>query len=377
MKILLVAPIFRPHQSVPVKRLGYFYDRLSEYYQTDVLTFGENDDFDATVKTIKKSYFYPFFKAQLKQAKIKKVLGETLSQYDLVIVSVPDFGLLELVDICDSLGVATIVDLRDQPDLDYYEYKTTLRLKKFLYFFYNQWLQSYVYSRMNKANYISVVGASSTSIVQERLKTPNIYNVHNGFFEEDKNFVKNLEHRTQNNIILTIGWVGNIYRFRDTTMLRDILLKLDILAKQRVIKIVHFGSCHEGLQTFISERLEHVEYSQKKEHDRKLFLKELSLCDMFLLSCSDKLIWEPTTSVFDYILFDKPVLFSGLKNNEAYNILCKTGIHIIDSEDVNDSIYEVSKYNYIIKDINLYSRDFSYKNFNKIVLKVQKEIKGY
>jgi hypothetical protein len=373
MKILLVAPIFRPNESVPVKRLGYFYDRLSEYYQTDVLTFGENDDFDAIVKTINKSYFYPFFKAQLKQAKIKRVLSETLSQYDLVIISVPDFGLLELVDICDSLGVSTIVDLRDQPDLDYYEYKTTFRLKKFLYFFYNQWLQSYVYSRMKKANYISVVGALSTAIVQERLQTENIYNVHNGFFEEDRNFVKNLEHRTQNNIFM-IGWVGNIYRFRDTTMLREILLKLDTLAKQRVIKIVHFGSCHERLQTFISERLEHVEYSQKQEHERKLFLKELSLCDMFLLSCSDKLIWEPTTSVFDYILFDKPVLFSGLKNNEAYTILYNCGINILDKTDIDQNIFNFKNQ----KDngnVTIYSRNFSFKNLKKMVLKVEKDIK--
>jgi len=90
MKILLVAPLFRPSMGVSVKRLGHFYDNLSNHHDTDVLTFSDEDSFTSDIITIKRNYFYPFIKAKFFSFKLHNLLSPLLGKYDLVIVSVPD-----------------------------------------------------------------------------------------------------------------------------------------------------------------------------------------------------------------------------------------------------------------------------------------------
>jgi len=281
--------------------------------------------------------------------------------------------LLEIIDICKNIGLKTIADLRDQPDLDYFEYNAKSKIEKFFYFFYNKLLQTYVYNGLKKADYVSVVGEISTSIVKKKLKKDTVYNVHNGFFQEDREFVESLSYGNTRDIF-TIVWVGNIYRFRDTSILRDILARLDVLAKEESIMIEHFGTLTDSLKNYITRTFDNLIYRQTQDNDRKSFLKKLSTCDMFLLSCSDSLIWEPTTTVFDYILFDKPVLFSGLKNNEAYNILMHCGINTLDKYDLNKNIFE-KKHEVLKNDISDYNRDKSYKDFDKIVSMIEDEIR--
>jgi len=370
LKILLVAPIFRPQKGVSVKRVGHFYDNLSKTHDTDVLTFSDKDNFESNIMTIRRNYFYPFIKANFRSSKIRHLLKPLVKKYDLVIISVPDFGLLEIVDICKSVGVTNIVDLRDQPDLDYLEYNSSNKIEKLLYYFYNQLLQKYVYRKLNKADYISIVGEISTSIVKEKLKKDTIYNVHNGFFEEDREFVASLEDKIERNIF-TISWVGNIYRFRDTKELREILLKLDRLAEKEPIVIAHYGTLNDSLNDFVKTRLKHIKYNQRVDYDRKSFLRKLSNSDMFLLSCSDSLVWEPTTSVFDYILFNKPVIFSGCKNNEAYNILNNSNMNIFYKSDLNEIIFKI-KYRHSIEDISMYSREKSFNDLNNIITIIEK-----
>jgi hypothetical protein len=91
---------------------------------------------------------------------------------------------------------------------------------------------------------------------------------------------------------------------------------------------------------------------------------ELSKVDAFLLPCSNDLIWEPTTSVFDYILFEKPVIFCGLQNNEAYAILETVRQPIITTKCVKNIKARLSKPNdKLLQNLLIYSRENSFSRF--------------
>jgi hypothetical protein len=111
---------------------------------------------------------------------------------------------------------------------------------------------------------------------------------------------------------------------------------LSILNKRgKSVRIKHWGRIGDELNRYLNS-FRNIRFQVCKPVPREILLQELHNVDCFLLPCADDLIWEPTTSVFDYILYDKPVIFTGLKNNEAFMILQNTNTDIVEIDQLHD-----------------------------------------
>jgi hypothetical protein len=373
MKILLVAPIFRPNNGVAAQRMNFFFDTLVDVHEIDVLVLGSSTCLSGQVKTIDKALFATSHCAWRNKGLISDMLKKYLINYNVVIVSLPDYGLLEIVNICHTLGVKCITDLRDQPNLSTVQQKSNNKFKNLFIKVKNILQVQYVYRRLKLADYITVVGAASTGIVQEKLNKI-VINVNNGYLMEDKKFVSNnLPNISAVETPIIIGWVGNIHKFRDNIDLRKVLDQLNVLSKHNNVVLRHWGKCCPELERYIHSK-DNLVYENTTNFVRKEFLTELNVCKAFLLSCSDSLIWEPTTSVFDYLLFNKPVIYTGLRNNEAFNILFNSGKRIIGLDDIESLVCEDeldSDFHFIS---DLYSREYAFTNMKKILDDIQKKL---
>jgi hypothetical protein len=164
---------------------------------------------------------------------------------------------------------------------------------------------------------------------------------------------------------LIVGCVGNIFNFRDTPDLRNALIHLNNRSER--VTLMHWGKVGTGLEKHI-QTLSNIKYLACKPVDRDILLNKLHDVDCFLLPTASDLIWEPTTSVFDYILFDKPVIFTGLHNNEAYCILQNTKTQIVESKQLIN--YDFKGYSGVPKSTDsliLYSRDFYLGKFLEVI----------
>lgn len=371
MKILLVAPVFRPSNSVAAQRMNFLFDMMKNEHSVEVLVLSDITCLDGKLKTIDKSLFATSHEAWRNKAEIYRLLHKCLCEYDLVIVSLPDYGLLEVVKICNELGINCVADLRDQPNLSAVQNITSSKIKN-VFVRVKNWLQvKYVYQRLQYADYITVVGSISTSMVEFKSVKP-VVNVNNGYLLSDKRFVSeqlNPDIDCQSNRVV-IGWVGNIHRFRDNVDLRITIEKLNSLARSKELVLKHWGKCCPELEEYIRGQ-EYLVYEQTTNFIRKDFLTELNNCNCFLLSCSDSLIWEPTTSVFDYLLFNKPVIYSGLKNNEAFNILFNSGIKVLTVNTLEAFINNNLENFPSSFTSDLYSREYAYTNLKKIIDEIQ------
>ncbi|MEZ9368104.1 hypothetical protein AB4140_04670 [Shewanella sp. 10N.286.51.B2] len=367
MRILLVAPVFSPNNNVAAQRMNFLFDTMSVEHEVEVLVLSDKTSFDGRVKSISKRLFSTSYRAWINRKKIYSLLRGLLPEYDLVVVSLPDYGLLEVVKFCSELDVKCIADLRDQPNLSAVQNIGSSKIINTLVRIKNVLQVKYVYQRLQYADYITVVGSISTSMVETSCCKP-VVNVNNGYLLADKKFVSErlaLKSSSEKNSLI-VGWVGSIYRFRDNANLRQVVDELDALASTQEVILRHWGNCYPELEAYILQ-CPNLTYENTSNFERESFLTELNVCDCFLLSCSDSLIWEPTTSVFDYLLFNKPVIYSGLHNNEAYNILFNSGVEVV---GVNDLVSTASsEVRGIVFDgnTNLYSREYAYTNFKRIV----------
>lgn len=332
MKILLVTSLFPPDKGVSTLRMEFFHSKLSEHHQVDVLKLGESTNLDGPIKTIINLFFTSLITTLRHRSNIFSTLEKILPNYDLVIVSAPPYNIYEIAYAAHRLGIRFIIDLRDQPDLVYSELKSTsnhlvLRSKEFL--------TNYYINRISrKAAFVSCVGGISSAITQKHLakSTTSVINVHNGFQEKDIYLTKSISiPRSPNSDQLVIGCVGSLHRFRSTPDLHQTLRTLNSFSRKVVFK--HWGTLCKDIADTISF-LHNIEYLKLPPIPRQDLIHELAQVDAFLLPCSDDLIWEPTTSVFDYILFDKPVIFCGLRNNEAFAILQTVGQKIVTRESI-------------------------------------------
>lgn len=362
MKILLVTSLFPPDTGVSTLRMDFFYERLSKYHAVDVLKFGDKTDLAGSIKTIDRTFFTSLLTSLKNRNKILAVLAEILPNYDLVIVSGPPYNIYEIAHAAFRLGKPFVIDLRDQPDLICSEMKglknqVGLRIKEFL-------TNQYIYSIARKSIFISCVGGISSAITQLSLKKHGIpvINVHNGFLEKDIRTIQAQPQYASASIdTLTIGCVGSLHRFRATADLHSTLIKLDTLGRKVIFR--HWGSLCEDLVKTMSA-LRNVAYQKCPPVPREKLLTELVAVDLFLLACADDLIWEPTTSIFDYILFEKPVIFCGLRNNEAFSILENVGQKIVTSdrlEHIQEILSAPSRKS--LEKTLIYSREASFTRF--------------
>lgn len=359
MRILLVTRLFPPDKGVSTFRMHFFHEKLTAAeHVVDVLKVGELSDFTQKIKTIDQRLFGSLFSTVLNRYKIKKCISPLLLQYDLVLVSATPYGLYEVAHAAECLGVPFILDLRDLPDLTTSEQKGTT---PFYWLLFKSWLiDLYIKNIAKKALAVLCVGTISTAITQIKLKDSNIrvVNIHNGFNLDDMYLVQNQSTDTRFDIIdgLITCCVGNIFNFRDTLDLRNALGQLN--ERNEKVTLMHWGKVSAHLLTYI-QTLSNINYVPCQSIPRKQLLQELHRADCFLLPCSDDLIWEPTTSVFDYILFNKPVIFTGLHNNEAYIILENTCTKIVKTDQLSYFDFQASEISLKKDEILLcYSREF-------------------
>jgi hypothetical protein len=370
LRILLVAPLFPPDMGVSALRMKFLRDGLSSEQDVDVLKLGDKTDFSGSLKLIDRRLFAPFLIAVINRRKIGRLVCALLLNYDLIIVSATPYGLYEIAHAAKRVGVPYILDLRDLPNLTTAEQKNT---KPLLWLHIKSWLiELYIQTAARYAEALLCVGTISTALMQQKLKySPcRIINLHNGFEEKDIELVQKCSRTVSiNQDQLIVGCVGNIFRFRDTQSLRDTLMQLNSRKGQVILK--HWGKLGPDLEAHI-RGLRNINYVACSPIPRDDLLAELHAVNCFLLPCSSDLIWEPTTSVFDYILFNKPVIFAGLHNNEAYLILQSTNTLILESGDLTH--FDFKSFAYSEKNRELlrcYSREFYLDRLLIIIRKLE------
>lgn len=375
MNILLVCDLFPPDKGVSTFRMSFFVDQLKKDHSVDVLKSGQENNFNGQVKTFNTNWFGGILGTILNRKKISKAFSTVLINYDLVIVSAPRYTILEFARLSKSLNIDTIVDIRDLPDLILVE-KTIIRAKlKLVWQLINKLQFKYIYSFCKKANAVLAVGSISTSIIQKKLGANSyVINVNNGYLKND---LELLNQEIEYNLVkgtIKIGISGSIHNFRYSNDLIALDKKLRKLDNQNGLKIVinHWGVL-KGQAEFLFKDFRNIKYERRGFLSRDNYLKEIQKSDLLILACSDHLIWEPTTSVYDYILLNKPVLFLGLKNNEAYITLENSGIKILDINELENFISNTNDYQSQYKNIEIYSREFGYKKLNKLIKSLANE----
>jgi len=358
MKILLVTKLFPPDSGVSTLRMNFFYTELSRNgHEVDVLKYGDTTDFLGNIKTVDRNLFKSFLSALLGRRRIRKIVAPLLAQYDMIFVSAAPYELYEIAYSARYIGIPFILDMRDLPNLTSSEQKGE---KPQLWLSFKSWaIDLYIKKIARNAVALLCVGTIATALTQLKFKNipVRILNVHNGFNLSDLNFVREGSpvicksgHHTN------IGCVGNVFRFRDTFELRDILCRLN--QRKESVRFYHWGKMEAGLLAHVKS-LENIQYIPRQSVPRPELLQELHSLDGFLLACSEDLIWEPTTSVFDYVLYDKPVIFAGLRNNEAYCILRHTRSQIVHSEDIKSFDFAAHAPNGKTPDLlSCYSREY-------------------
>lgn len=346
--------------------MNFFYRQLCRDYDVTVCKLGDGFDFQSRIKTLDRRSFNSLPKSVLKRRTLQRILTGFIRGYDLVIVSVPPYTLMEVVWITIQAGVEVFLDVRDLPDLIYVEKKTTRPLLAPLWKL-NLWIQfRYIVAGARACSLVMAAGHQSAAILQEKMRNHGrIINVANGFTMDDYDYVAGLErHHARRKDQITIGFGGSIHNFRDTGSLRSFFERLNSLreASGKEIIVKHYGTATAGLRGFISE-LKNITYMPMGFVERKRYLKELLEVDYLLLACSDDLIWEPTTTVFDYLLVNKPVIFIGLHNNEAYSILENSGCTIIRHDRFHDHAVAGTGTpgKTDMARLNAYSREFNFK----------------
>lgn len=372
MRILLVAPLFPPDTGVSTLRMRFLRDSLSDGHEVDVLKLGDENNFSGAIKLIDRRLFSPFIRAVLNRRKISKLVSGLLRNYDLVIVSAPPYSLYEVAYSSKLAGVPYILDLRDLPDLITSEQKGT---KAQMWLNIKFWLtDKYIKTAARDAVALLCVGAISTALMQQKLKNTlcRVINLHNGFERKDIEVIRQYSRsvvREQDEAELIVGCVGNLFRFRDTDDLRDALAQLS--KRKGRVTLRHWGKVAPDLLAYI-RGLSNINYVACSPVPRDILLNELHAVDCFLLACASDLIWEPTTSVFDYILFNKPVIFTGLRNNEAYVILQNAHTQILESEDLagfDFKSHHTQRNNYDL--LQCYSREFYLDRLLSVIHKLE------
>jgi len=373
-KILFVCNFFNNPNKVSSQRTTHLVDSLRERsLDVDVLCSGEKDSFNTSVMTLNESatsntlsFLKNFFRYRSKLARLAK-------NYDLIVLSVPRFSLLYFFSFSLGKEKKILLDLRDQLQLQELNRESRGVLLTPLIKFLNFIDRKLFSMSIKNVNSIVCVGEYSKSHLISNFKEQTlglpIYNVHNGFLAKDLLSIKNnTKTFNEGSYQLTAALVGNISYFRDSHALRNDLTRIseELVKTNKVLRIMHWGKVTKSLEMFISN-LKNIEYKPQGFVERQQLLKKITLCSFSILVTSTKLKWEPTTTVFDYILTDNPILMIGGRANEAKRIIDDVGHRSFFSED----FIQILKVSPISVNSNMikYSREYNAEKFYEAVVK--------
>ncbi|MGF1843530.1 hypothetical protein L4C39_10130 [Vibrio clamense] len=364
-KILLICPKFTPSNTVSVHRNKFFVEKLSVENKVDIWVSDRKtnySDFFNEVTVLPEGLVDSFKNVFKNGHGIKNYVYKHGSKYDQVIISCPEFTLLSFAIPFRKLGAKVILDIRDLPDMIYFNYKKQGVSLLFLRYLFLKVVESYIKFISKTSDLVICVGLESERILNDW--GINAVSVHNGFLESDvtnhRPETKVISHRK----IIKIGCGGNVYDFRDSEALRNLIDVLDSESSY-MFELHHYGKLSSKLLGFVSKK-KYLKYYSYSQVDREIYLKALVNYDLSLLVTSDCLIWEPTTTVFDYILLNSKILFVG-SAKEAKNILISSKTDFIDCNDIDipQLIEFVERKAIVRNEIDLYSREFQYEKFKK------------
>ncbi|EKO3471159.1 hypothetical protein NTE06_004262, partial [Vibrio fluvialis] len=306
----------------------------------------------------------------------KKKLIELSKNYDLIVLSVPRFSLLYFFSLSLKGNTKILLDLRDQLQLQELNRESRDKIFQPLIKILNL-IDRKLFSRSLKyVSSIVCVGEYSknhliTNFKKQAERLP-VYNVHNGFLISDlKEIKKNYSRPSLQSHVLNAALVGTISSFRDSFDLRS---DLSVLSKQlvklnKIINLKHWGRITKDLEKYISS-LENIEYQPQGFIGRNELLKQINLCSFSILITSTKLKWEPTTTVFDYILSHNPILMLGGRNNEANRIINDVNHQSFFAEEFPEllNLSEIS----VNENIDKYSREYNANLFYEALIETLK-----
>ncbi len=324
---LLICSDSDKSQAVSASRIFEIRKRLcSVFEKVIILSFDGKGDINLADIGLSKNLFerYPFTIFMLPYIYYKLARFTRNNSIDIVYISSPYFSAILLLPLFKIVGIRVVSEYRDLPEMLYHnkKYQFNNRFLRGALYFYVKTLEVMVYFFSGFSNLVVGVGDESCAILKKKTKAKNIVNVHNGYNQNDYNnrFKLNDYLYEKNKIIISL--VGTIWPMRDTSSLRDFMIVLNKVSKKNNIdvQINHYGSIKTDLTIFING-LDGLKYESSRIDDRESLLNRLSLSSFNLLCCSDDLVWEPTTTVFDYLIAGRPIVKLGNGAKEVDNIL--------------------------------------------------------
>lgn len=376
-KILFVCNFFNNPNKVSSQRTTHLVNSLKDKgLDVEVLVSGEKDSFESSVMTLNEAKTSNTLSFILNYFYYKKKLIELSKNYDLIVLSVPRFSLLYFFSLSLKGNTKILLDLRDQLQLQELNRKSRDKMFQPLIKILNL-IDRKLFSRSLKyVSSIVCVGEYSknhliTNFKKQAERLP-VYNVHNGFLISDlKEIKKNYSRPSLQSHVLNAALVGTISSFRDSLDLRSDLsvLSRQLVKLNKIINLKHWGRITKDLEKYISS-LENIEYQPQGFIGRNELLKQINLCSFSILITSTKLKWEPTTTVFDYILSHNPILMLGGRNNEANRIINDVNHQSFFAEEFPEllNLSEIS----VNENIDKYSREYNANLFYEALIETLK-----
>lgn len=327
-----------------------------------ILTLSNKNEIKDNVYYIRKDEFKNNARIRFLPKSTKVFVKDIFSKFDYIIFSMPSFQFIDLIKYV-PLDVKIILDYRDQIDLDFFIRKHKFNSKVIKFLSYLDMKYSYYHHKKiinNNENIFKIlcVGDVATKLYKKQLANNNvdIINIHNGFQKKDSIFLKKKIEIRDNNKNIKIGLSGSVYEFRCGEDLEKLIAKINHIAvdKSINIEILHWGNACDKFINIIKDS-KNLTYLPQGRKDRCDYLNEISSVDYLLLLCSDDILWEPTTTVFDYILMKKPIIYNGSLLNEACNILNNSKVIFL---TVNDEIK-------FTKEEMILNQNIKYENIEK------------
>ncbi|ELK8439795.1 hypothetical protein ABRZ87_07460 [Vibrio vulnificus] len=376
-KILFVCNFFNNPNKVSSQRTTHLVNTLKDKdLDVEVLISGEEDSFESSVMTLDEAKTSNTLSFILNYFNYKKKLIELSKKYDLIILSVPRFSLLYFFALSLKGNTKILLDLRDQLQLQELNRESRSKIFQPLIKILDL-IDRNLFSRSLKyVDSIVCVGEYSkkhlvTNFKKQAGRLP-VYNVHNGFLINDLKEIKKKHSRTSlQSHFLDAALVGTISSFRDSLDLRNDLrvLSKELVRLNKKINLKHWGRMTKDLEKYISS-LENIEYQPQGFIGRNELLKQINLCSFSILVTSKKLKWEPTTTVFDYILCHNPILMLGGRNNEANRIINDVNHQSFFAEEFSELLNSSSIS--VNENINKYSREYNANLFYEALIETLK-----
>lgn len=316
-KLSLLFPTFDGTQSVSGYRGDAFFQALKNNHDTCCISTNLMPTFNSWIVTFWACFFSTRFYTDIEDTA------------DTFIVSAPQFTTFILGYFLKIRGKTVIFDLRDHVDMTYEDSTRgntsgIQRLKRLCFYYTQKFLLNFFVGNSP----LLCAGFMSSSHASKDFDTDNIYPIPNGpVMSSEQAVLPDLNATlTPKTDTIRLLCVGSLYNFRHTPKIKQIL---NSFANDTNCDIVidHYGSSTPDFQRDFSS-IDRLTYNQM---DRQTHSKIFSKIDDYwgmILFTSDQLPWEPTTSVFDCVSHNKPVIYCGSMVNEAYSLLFMSGLPI-------------------------------------------------